>query len=122
MMRLADMHVESHDGVVVARVDGEIDLSNAGAIRASVLQQMRNDEVGLALDLTGVRYLDSAGIQIVYELRRLLETRGQQLVLVVPGESLIKRTLDLVGASSTMAIVATLDAALATLDSGASRG
>jgi anti-sigma B factor antagonist len=112
-MRLADLQVESRDDVVLARVEGEVDLSNAGGLRTSLLEEMTNEALGLVIDLTAVRYLDSAGIHMLFELRERLHHRGQRLRLVVPPNSLIAKTLEIVGASSAIGLFATSDAALA---------
>jgi anti-anti-sigma factor len=116
-MRLADVRVEQRNRVVVASVEGEIDLSNADELGTSLATQMTNDALGLAIDLSGVRYMDSAGIQVVYELRERLRNRGQKLRLVVPADCLVARTLELVNASETLGIVDTADAAVAALGS-----
>jgi anti-sigma B factor antagonist len=114
-MRLANLDVEFRGGMLVARIEGEVDLSNAGAIRSSLLREMRNEHLGLVLDLTEVDYLDSTGIHIIYDLRDQLETRGQGMRLVVPEDSLIARTLDLVDASGVVGTVRTAESGLAEL-------
>jgi anti-anti-sigma factor len=114
-MNLADLDMNVHDGLLLARVAGEIDLSNAGAIRSSLMREMSNDLLGLVLDLTDVEYLDSAGIRVIYELREDLATRGQEMRLVVPEGSLVSRTLELVDASSAVGYAPNADSALAEL-------
>jgi anti-sigma B factor antagonist len=114
-MRLANLDVDCRGGMLVASIGGEIDLSNAGAIRSALLREMHNELLGLVLDLTDVDYLDSTGIHIIYDLRDQLETRGQGMRLVVPEVSFIGRTLDLVDASSVVGIVRTAESGLAEL-------
>jgi anti-anti-sigma factor len=116
-MTLAEVRVEAHGRVVVAYLDGEIDMSNADALGASLTNRMTNDALGLAIDLTAVRYLDSFGIQVVYELSERLRKRGQELRLVVKTGSTIARTLDLVDASSRIGVVETTEAAVAAIAS-----
>ena len=91
-MRLADLDTKVRDGVLVASLEGELDLSNIGAIRSSVLREIGNELLGLVVDLTGVEYLDSAGIQALYELREHLAARGQEMRLVVPDDSVITKS------------------------------
>jgi anti-sigma B factor antagonist len=112
-MRLADLEVESQDGVVVVRIEGEIDLSNAGGLRGALMEHMTNDVLGLVLDFTDVGYLDSAGIHVLFELLGRLQDRGQQFRLVVAPDSQVAQTLQLVGASSMIGIFDTAGAALA---------
>ena len=75
------------------RLVGELDVSNvadlAEAIRAEV------DRGGdVVLELGGLAFMDSSGIQLLIRTSRELEGRGQ-LTLVSPGE-LVRRTLELV--------------------------
>jgi anti-sigma B factor antagonist len=114
-MTLAELKIDSSDGALVARIKGEVDLSNSTRLRASLLDQMTNDALGLVIDLTEVRYLDSAGIQVVYELSERLRRRGQKLRLVVRPDSLIARTLQIVDAGRSIGIADTTDAALAAM-------
>jgi anti-sigma B factor antagonist len=54
------------DGVVVLSATGEIDMSNA-AVFTSALSDARRTAAGpLVLDLTGVEYIDSAGLAAVF--------------------------------------------------------
>ena len=58
MSRLADLTVEGQDGAVVARITGEIDLSNAATLERAMLDAVPNTAIGMVVDLTGVSYLD----------------------------------------------------------------
>ena len=49
MSRLADLAVEEQDGTVVARVTGEIDLSNAAALERSMLDAVPNTATGMVV-------------------------------------------------------------------------
>jgi anti-sigma B factor antagonist len=116
-MRLEELHFESSDGALVAYIKGEIDLSNSNKLRASLLDQMTNDVLGLVIDLSEVEYLDSAGIGVLYDLFERLRSRGQALCLVVPPESVVSKVLQLVDAGATMSVVETTDAAVARVKS-----
>ena len=76
---------------------------------------MSNDLLGLVVDLTDVGYLDSAGLRVIYQLREHLETRGQEMRLVVLEDSFISKTLELVDAFRVVGIVGTAESALAEL-------
>jgi anti-anti-sigma factor len=72
-----------------------------------------NDALGLVIDLGGCRYLDSAGIEVVFDLSRRLGRRRQQLRLVVPASSPLGRVLELTEVASVAPIHEGLDSALA---------
>jgi anti-sigma B factor antagonist len=77
------------DGTVVLAAGGEIDLSNADSFSAA-LAGARQEAAGgpLVVDLTGVEYLDSAGLAVLLpyvEELRLLATPLLAPVLTIVG-------------------------------------
>jgi anti-sigma B factor antagonist len=111
-MALADLNVETIGQIVVARLDGEIDMSNAAEIRDAVSRRVSNEALGVVVDITDVGYLDSAAIQVIFELRERLRTRGQQIRLVVAPGSPIAETLRVGDVPAAIGSDDTLDAAL----------
>ncbi len=95
-MKLADLTFELVDGIVIARLVGEVDMSNAGELGAAISDRVTNDAHGLVLDIAGLDYIDSAGIQTLFELRLQLKNRGQEIWLVYPADAPIAGTLRIV--------------------------
>lgn len=115
---LAELSVRELGGVTVAGVDGEIDVSNAGELRARLIE-VPNDALGLVIDLTPTRYLDSAAIAVLYELRERLERRRQELAVVsVPG-SAPRRVLELTAFDERSPVLERLEDALAVVRAAA---
>ena len=114
-MRLAALHFSDDGTVLIARLEGEVDLSNARDIALPIRRRVSNDTFGVVLDLTDVRYLDSAGIQLIYHLREVLGARGQRLLLVTPTASPVNDALRLAGVSDQVVRAETLPGALAAL-------
>jgi anti-anti-sigma factor len=114
-MPLADVHFESIEGVVVAHLTGEIDMSNADEVADALSAQTPADARALVLDLREVGYLDSAGIRLIYNLRGRLEHRGQQLRLVVEPGGPITDALRVADVPRAVGAVETVDAAVASL-------
>jgi anti-anti-sigma factor len=112
-MRLADVQFSERDGVIIARVVGEIDMSNADGLANAISNQIPNDATGAVLDLTGTDYLDSGGIHMLYRLRERLRVRGQSFTIVVPEDSSTIDALRLAGVENSLDLRQTLDAALA---------
>jgi anti-sigma B factor antagonist len=109
---LADLRFEHADAVVVARLAGDVDMSNAGDIGAALDRTLTNDKLALVLDLTDVDYFDSAGIHLIFDLRERLRIRGLNLRLVVPEGSSARASLYLAGVLRAIEVDETLDAAL----------
>lgn len=77
------------DGTLVLAVTGEIDMSNASSF-AAALAAAHRDAGGspLTVDLTGVEYLDSAGLAVLFphvEYLRLIATGLLAPVLTIAG-------------------------------------
>lgn len=79
--------------VVVVRIEEEVDLSNAERLGAQVAKAVPNSAAGLVVDLSGVAYIDSAGISLLFKLSERLQRRRQHLAVVVPEESPVRRVL-----------------------------
>lgn len=93
MAPLEEMAFEQRGDVVVARVRGEVDLSNAASVKEQLLGSVPNTASVLVLDLSDTEYLDSSGLHLIFELVQRLGHRGQRIELVVPDDSVINRLL-----------------------------
>lgn len=89
----------------LARITGAIDLSNVDELGRQVERSVSNRARGLVLDLSGVTYLDSTGLRLIYRLARQLGDRQQRLRLVVPPGSRVLRVLDLAGVGTVAQVV-----------------
>jgi anti-anti-sigma factor len=112
MAELATVSVERFGNAQVVRLLGEVDISNAAALEGHISDAVPNDATGLALDLSETRYLDSAGIRMLFELSQRLEGRRQSLVLAVPENSLIRHSLIVTEVEQAMGLEDSLDDAL----------
>ena len=107
--RLADISFEVVDeNRVVAAVVGEIDGSNAGELRRAVADNVPAHADLLVLDLTRTSYVDSAGVELIFELARRLAARRQELGLVAAPGSGVRRVLELCDVTSVARLGATL--------------
>jgi anti-sigma B factor antagonist len=111
-MNQADAHFSERGRTVIAKLTGEIDLSNAESLGAAVVEGIPNHQLDLVLDLTSLDYVDSAGIQLIYRLRELLRVRGQSLCLVVPEQSPAQDALRLAGVTLQIPMYRTVEGAL----------
>jgi anti-anti-sigma factor len=93
---LADVQFEDEGGVPVARIRGEIDMSNVGQLSVTLQNSVAQPAPGLVVDFSETTYLDSAGLHFVFDLGKRLRDRGQRLYLVVPPGSPVAAVLDIV--------------------------
>jgi len=109
---LADVALERTDGLIVATVVGEIDMSNAVRIRERIAGFVTPEDWAVVLDLSDLTFIDSTGLYAVSVLAERLEERRQRLFLCVSPSGSIARTVELVGLHS-MSIHADRDLAVA---------
>lgn len=112
MSDLARVEFTARDDVVVARLSGEVDLSNATEVGDELTGGVPNSALGLVLDMTATDYLDSSGIHLVFELAERLRRRQQQLRVVVPAGAPIRRILRIVELGDSVPLDAGVDEAV----------
>jgi anti-sigma B factor antagonist len=109
---MSPLNLERIDGVPVVRVNEDIDAANATITRRQLDDALGPDSTSLVIDLSETRYIDSAGIDMLFRLGDHLDQRRAQLILVVPDTSQLKRLVSIVGLPEAIAIHPTLRAAL----------
>ncbi len=110
MERLEELGFEQMGDAVLARLNGEVDLSNARSVMEKLLDAVPNTASGLVLDLSPTHHLDSSGVRVIFELAERLDNRRQTLELVVPDESNIRRVLQLTGVHRIVPMFSSVDA------------
>jgi anti-anti-sigma factor len=109
---LARLTLEMRDTIQVAHISGEVDIANASTLESEISDTVANTALGLVVDLTDTEYFDSAGIRMLFELRKRLSGRRQSLRVVVPRESVIITALLVTEVDQIIAIDETVDDSL----------
>ena len=112
MSRLAELELDDGDGVRVARLSGELDLSNVLDVSDALAQAVPAEAPGLVVDMSGLQHLDSAGLRMLFDLRRRLTQRRQEVVLAVPEEARIRDVLELAAVELTIVVMPTVEEAI----------
>jgi anti-anti-sigma factor len=111
----AKVELDRRDSIGVARLSGDVDISQAGALRAQLMDAVRNEDVGLVVDLSDARYIDSVGVSLLFELAERLAGRQLRFAVVMPEEGLVVRVLTIVNLDSVAEVHRRLDDALAAM-------
>ena len=101
MSPIAQISIEREGDVIVATLVGEIDPSNARNLGTELNDAVPNDAMAVVLDLADVRYLDSSGVQLLFELAERLASRQQRLAVAVPPDAPARRVLEIVALDVT---------------------
>jgi anti-anti-sigma factor len=94
MSLLAEVACEMRDGVPVASIRGEVDVSNADHLGAELHDVVPNAALGLVLDLSETTYFDSSGVRLLFDLGERLGRRQQSLRVVVSDGSFLADLLN----------------------------
>ena len=111
---LARVDIQDHDGVHVAAITGEVDISNVDDVTRRLIA-LPNFAAGLVVDLRLVTYMDSTGISMLHDLAGRLRERSQELIVVCPPGSPPRRVLELTGLIARTTVVDDLAPAVQTL-------
>jgi anti-sigma B factor antagonist len=104
--------VRLEGGIPVVAAPEEIDITNAGLLRAALLAAGRNGSRTLVVDLSGTYFCDSAGLNVLVRAHQRAEADGGEVRLVKSGAAVL-RIFAVTGIDRVIPIFATLDDALA---------
>jgi len=113
MSDLVDLAIEDRDGVVVAQVRGELDIAGASRTGDAIAEAVPTTARGLVVDFSGLDFMDSSGVAMLFTLARRLGRRRQQLRVVSPDGGPVTRVLDIVDFGRAAPVVGELEQALA---------
>lgn len=110
---MTGLEVERVNDVPVVRPRQDIDAANATQLRAELTACLDRGAEHLVLDLGATRYLDSAGIDMLFRLSERLRQRRARLLVVIPPSSQLARLAEIVALPSAMPVHETVEDALA---------
>jgi anti-anti-sigma factor len=113
----ANLELDHRDSLGIALLSGDLDIAHASSLRKQLLSAVRNDDLGLVVDLTDARYIDSVGVSLLFELAERLSDRQLRFAVVIPDGGLVQRVLTIVHLDSVAEVHPGLDNALAALRS-----
>ena len=113
MSTTADIAIERLGEWIVARVGGELDMSNCSYVREELMRSIPADSEGMVVDLGETVYLDSAAIELLFELARRLGRHRQELRIAMPGDSPLRRVLELTDVRAVAPVHPTVQGAVA---------
>jgi anti-anti-sigma factor len=112
-MDLVQLEIEERGDLVIASVSGELDLAGAPSTGQAIGEAVPTSARTLVGDFTGLEFIDSSGIAMLFNLARRLGARRQELRVVAGGGGPVARVLEIVEFSRAAPVHETLDDALA---------
>jgi anti-sigma B factor antagonist len=99
-------------GAPVVIAPQEIDITNAGELRAALLHAATRPGSALVVDMTRTRFCDSAGLHALIGAHKRAQAEGRQVRLAVT-EAQVRRILALTALDGLIPVFTSLDQALA---------
>lgn len=96
------MRLETVGATLVAKLDGEIDQSNATEIREKIDREISlNNMKNLVLDFDKVTFMDSSGIGMLIGRVKLIKARGGK-ILIIRTQPQVDKIIELAGLKKIM--------------------
>ena len=121
-MDLVQLEIEDRGDVVIARVTGELDLAGAPSTGEAIGEAVATSARALVVDFSGLEFIDSSGIAMLFNLARRLGSRRQELRVVAVDGKPVARVLEIVEFGRAAPVHQTLDDALAQISADGSPG
>jgi anti-sigma B factor antagonist len=99
------------DSVAVVEAPEEIDITNAGRLRAALIDAAALATGSVVVDMTRTRFCDSTGLHVLIRAHRRAEEEGQDFRLAIAEEAVL-RIFSVTGFDRVMRVFPTLDQAL----------
>jgi anti-anti-sigma factor len=112
---LVGVQIEQRDEeeVVVARLTGELDISAAERTGKTIADAVPSSARGVVVDMSGLEFMDSSGVSMLFSLARQVGSHRQELRVVAPEGRPVARVLQIVEFDRAAPVHETLDEALA---------
>jgi anti-sigma B factor antagonist len=108
--------IEGADEPEIVRLSGDFDLFAAQGFRERMSLVTSSDR--LVVDLSGLSFIDSAGLHALFSVGRAANELGARIAFVVPADSPIRRVVELVLLSKIAPVCDSLGAAIARVPAG----
>jgi anti-anti-sigma factor len=99
-------------GVPVVEAPPEIDAATAECFRKMLLHAAGCGHGTVVVDMTGTRFCDSSGINVLVGARKRAVAKGGQLLLVIPASTFVLRAFAFAGLDGLISKFADLSEAL----------
>ena len=90
-----EITTQRRNGVIVVRVSGRIDGSNAAAFDAAVSAAIEGDDCDVLMDLEAMSYIGSAGLRTFARVARMLRGAASLAICAVSDQS--RRVFEITG-------------------------
>lgn len=95
--------VRSGDSYTVIALAGESDVYTYDQLRGALETEVAKGVALLIVDLAGLEFMDSTGVQVLLDMRVMMDNQGGKLALASP-QNTVARVLSLIGADQLIPV------------------
>lgn len=106
--------VTDGDSYSIVGLAGESDVYTYDQLRNALESEVARGHPLLVVDLSGLEFMDSTGVQVLLDIRVMMNDRGGRLVLAAP-QTTVARVLNLIGADQLIPVYETVGEATASI-------
>lgn len=110
---LISVDIEERGDVVVVRLAGELDISVAVPTGRQIAEAVPSSARGVVVEMSGLDFVDSSGVSMLFSLARQVGSHRQQLHVVAPPGRPVSRVLEIVEFGRAAPVHADLEEAVA---------
>ncbi|WNM32344.1 STAS domain-containing protein [Streptomyces sp. Li-HN-5-11] len=103
------------EDVALLTVEGYLDVDTATELQAHLANQLHHGRRHFLLDLSGVPFMDSSGMNIILRVYQEVRDRPGSVHIIAPAPA-VRRILDLTGVSITVPVSESVEEALDLVD------
>jgi anti-sigma B factor antagonist len=96
--KFLDLYLQNDrlSGRIGVTVIGEVDISNAHVLEDYLKDEIQSGQKDLSLNVAELSFIDSTGLAVLLNIRKLLQSFDRSLVLVSPSRA-VERVLEMTG-------------------------
>ena len=102
---------ENRDGILVARLNGDLDANNSPAVESAIDDQIEKGQIKIVLDFSNSEYISSAGLRVILKATKILKEKAGNVVLCHANEQ-ITEVLQISGFMALVICMPTLEDAI----------
>lgn len=91
-----EIQINDHKRVSVVAITGRVDGSTAGEFEAALTSLTDAGQFNIILDMSDVDFVSSAGLRVLVNTRKVVNSAGGKILLAEPSQQVID-TLDIAG-------------------------
>jgi anti-anti-sigma factor len=112
---LIGVEIEERGDVVVAVLTGELDIAVAEQTGRKIGASVPSSVRGVVVDMTGLEFMDSSGVSMLFGLARQVGSHRQELRVVAHAGRPVARVLDIVEFERAAPVHQDVDSAVAAI-------